>query len=125
MSKILIVDDEKDLIDTLSFRLEAAGYEVVSAKNGQEALSQVKAQRPDLILLDVMMPILDGCQVCRMLKFDEKFRNTPIIMLTARSQDKDKLTGHEVGADDYVTKPFDSADLLAKIKKLLQKTGVK
>lgn len=121
MAKILIVDDENDLIDTLTFRLNSAGHEVLVARNGHEALSKTKTEKPDLIILDVMMPVLDGYQVCRMLKFDKRFCDIPIIMLTARGQDRDKLTGYEVGADDYVTKPFDGADLLKKITKLLEK----
>lgn len=117
--KILVVDDEKDLVETLVFRLEALGYEALTAYNGQEGLDKARSEKPDLILLDVMMPVMDGYQVCRMLKFDEEFKSIPIIMLTARGQDKDKKTGSDVGADDYVTKPFDSADLTARIKKLI------
>ena len=117
--KILVVDDERDLVETLVFRLEALGYEVLTAYNGQEGLDKARTEKPDLILLDVMMPVMDGYQVCRMLKFDEEFKSIPIIMLTARGQDKDKKTGSDVGADDYVTKPFDSADLTARIKKFL------
>ena len=117
--KILVVDDERDLVETLVFRLEALGYAVLTAYNGQEGLDKARTEKPDLILLDVMMPVMDGYQVCRMLKFDEEFKSIPIIMLTARGQDKDKKTGSDVGADDYVTKPFDSADLTARIKKFL------
>jgi len=118
---ILIVDDEKDMVDMLSLRLEAAGFRVCAAYDGQEGLGMVRKEKPDLILLDVMMPKLDGYQVCRMLKFDQKFRDIPIIMLTARSQEQDKATGGDVGADAYVTKPFESADLVAKIEKMLNK----
>lgn len=117
--RIMIVDDEKDLVETLTFRLEAAGYEVLAAFDGQEGLEKVRREKPDLILLDVMMPKLDGYQVCRMLKFDEKFKKTPVIMLTARGQEQDKNTGKTVGADAYMTKPFDSKALLDKIKELI------
>lgn len=120
MAKILVIDDEHDLVETLTFRLEAAGYEVVSAFDGQEGLKKVKEEKPDLILLDVMMPKMDGYQVCRMLKFDQKFKDIPIIMLTARGQLQDKNIGKDVGANEYVTKPFESADLLERIKKLLK-----
>jgi two-component system, OmpR family, alkaline phosphatase synthesis response regulator PhoP len=118
--KLLIVDDEADIVETLTFRLEASGYEVVGASNGQEGLDKAREAKPDLILLDVMMPIMDGYQVCRMLKFDEEFKHIPIIMLTARGQDADKETGKGVGADAYVTKPFDNKDLLDKIEGLLK-----
>lgn len=120
MSKILIVDDERDLVETLAFRLETAGYKVACAYDGQEGLKKAKEEKPDLILLDVMMPKMDGYQVCRMLKFDQNFKNIPIIMLTARGQMQDKNIGKDVGADEYVTKPFESADLLERIKKLIK-----
>jgi DNA-binding response OmpR family regulator len=100
--------------------LEAAGYQVVSASNGQEGLDKARSERPDLILLDVMMPIMDGYQVCRMLKYDDEFKNIPIIMLTARGQEKDKKTGIDVGADDYCTKPFNSTDLMSRVQKFLK-----
>lgn len=119
--RVLIVDDERDLVETISFRLEAAGYEVLSAYDGQEGLEKARDEKPDLILLDVMMPKMDGYQVCRFLKFDEDFKNIPIVMLTARGQESDKNTGAGVGADAYITKPFDSASLLLKIKELLEK----
>ncbi|MBT3182163.1 MAG: response regulator [Deltaproteobacteria bacterium] len=117
--KILVIDDERDLVETLKFRLDAAGYEVHAAYDGQEGLKKTRDVIPDLIILDVMMPALDGYQVCRMLKFDAKYEDIPIIMLTARGQDSDKATGGEVGADIYLTKPFESSVLMEKIKKLL------
>lgn len=117
--KILIVDDEKDLVETLTFRLEAAGFEVIPAYDGLEGLSKARKEKPDLILLDVMMPKMDGYQVCRLLKFSNDMKNIPIVMLTARGQDQDKITGQEVGADVYITKPFDGAELVKKIKEVL------
>jgi len=117
--KILVIDDERDLVETLTYRLEAFGYEVLTAYDGQEGLDKAREERPDLILLDVMMPKMDGYQVCRMLKFDEEFKSIPIIMLTARGQDSDRETGETVGADEYVTKPFEANDLTNKIKELL------
>ncbi len=115
--RILIVDDERDLVETITFRLEASGYEVLAAYDGAEGLEKARTEKPDIILLDVMMPKMDGYQVCRMLKFDEEFKNIPIIMLTARGQDMDKKTGTDVGADGYITKPFDSKMLMEEIKK--------
>ncbi|NQT47138.1 MAG: response regulator [Candidatus Omnitrophica bacterium] len=117
--RILLVDDEKDLIETLAFRLEANEYEVLKAYDGQEGLDKARKEKPDLIILDLMLPKMDGYKVCRMLKFDEKYKQIPIIMFTARAQDSDKKMGEEVGADGYITKPFDPKALLDKIKELL------
>lgn len=119
LKKILVIDDERDLVETITFRLEAAGYKVITAGDGQEGLDKAREMKPDLILLDIMMPKMDGYQVCRFLKFDEEYKDIPIIMLTARGQESDKNTGKNVGADDYVTKPFDGGELLLKIKKLV------
>jgi len=118
--KILLVDDEKDLVETLSFRLEANGFEVLISHDGQEGLEKARNDNPDLIILDLMLPRLDGYKVCRMLKFDEKYKNIPIIMFTARAQEADKRMGQEVGADAYITKPFEPQVLLGKIKELLK-----
>jgi DNA-binding response OmpR family regulator len=119
MAKVLIIDDEIDLVETMTFRLESAGYEVINAFDGLEGLDKARAENPDIILLDVMMPKMDGYHVCRMLKFDEKYRHIPIIMLTARGQEQDKATGLEVKADLYMTKPFESSELMTNIKKLI------
>jgi len=118
-AKILIVDDEMDLVETLTYRLEENDYEVISATDGQEGLRKAQQEGPDLIILDVMLPKADGYKVCRMLKFDVKFKAIPIIMFTARAQESDKQTAGEVGADTYITKPFEPEVLLAKIKELL------
>ena|SRR3989338_2294085 len=118
--KILLVDDEKDLVSTLRTLLEAKGYEVISATDGLEGLEKAKKEKPNLILLDVMMPNLNGYQVCRALKKDPNFKHIPIVMLTAKAQESDKFWGIESGADDYVTKPFDSLNLLEKIKNNLK-----
>lgn len=118
--KILLVDDEKDLVDTVSFRLKASGYDVVTAYDGQEALTKTRLEKPDLIVLDLMLPKMDGYKVCRMLKFDERYKDIPIIMFTARVQDSDRKMGEEVGADAYITKPFDPQNLLGKVKELLK-----
>ena len=117
--RILIVDDEPDLIMMLRLRLEAAGYEILEAADGQDALEKARREKPDLIILDLMLPKLDGYKVCRMLKFDEKYKHIPIIIFTARVQDSQKKLGEEVGADAYIAKPFEPPVLLGKIKELL------
>ncbi len=118
--RILVIDDEEDINMVVCSRLEASGFEVISAFDGLEGLEKARKENPDLIILDVMMPKLDGFHVCRMLKFDEKFQSTPIILLTARSQAVDKQTGEQVSADCYLTKPFDGDILLKEVKKLLK-----
>lgn len=117
--KILIVDDEPAQITTLKDRLEFTGYEVISATDGQEGLEKARKEKPDLILLDLMLPKVDGYKVCRLLKFDEKYKHIPIIMLTARAQESDKNLGIEVGANFYINKPFELTNILDKIKELL------
>ena len=119
MKKILIVDDEKDLVEMLEVRIGALGYEVFKAYDGQEGLEKARETKPDLIILDIMMPKMNGYEVCRFLKFDEEFKNIPILMLTARGQDQDKKVGDDVGADAYMTKPFDGNELVTKIKEML------
>jgi len=120
--KILVVDDEPDLVETIRFPLEMEGYQVLVAQNGEEGLNQAKRESPDLIILDLMLPKLDGYKVCRLLKFDEKYKHIPILMLTAKAQEKDKLLGKETGADDYMTKPFDIDKLIEKVKFYLTRT---
>ncbi len=124
MKKILVADDEPDIVDTLRIRLEAADFEVITAYDGLEALNKAREEQPDLIILDVMLPKLDGFQVSRLIKFDEKYRGTPILMLTARTQEKDKVTGLKTGADAYLTKPYDPKELMDTVRSLLhiQKT---
>ena len=117
--KILIVDDEVDLVETIRFPLEMEGYTVLVSYNGEDALNQARRERPHLILLDLMLPKLDGYKVCRLLKFDEKFKHIPILMLTAKTQQKDKSMGMETGADEYITKPFDMEELMKKLRSYL------
>ena len=119
--KILIVDDEVDLVETLRFPLEIEGYHVLVAHNGEDALNQARKENPDLILLDLMLPKLDGYKVCRLLKFDERYKHIPILMLTAKTQEKDKVLGMDTGADEYITKPFEMDDLIKKVKEYLSK----
>jgi DNA-binding response OmpR family regulator len=119
--KILVVDDEVDLVKTVSFSLEAEGYTVLVSYNGEDALNQARKENPDLILLDIMLPKLDGYKVCRLLKFDERYKHIPVLMLTAKTQEKDKIVGMETGADEYIAKPFDMDELMEKIKTYLNK----
>lgn len=117
--KILIVDDEEDLVETVRFPLEMEGYHVLVSHNGEEALDQARIENPDLILLDLMLPKVDGYEVCHRLKSDDRYKHIPILMLTAKSQEKDMMRGMETGANEYITKPFDIRDLLKKVKERL------
>ena len=117
---VLIVDDEKNIVDILSFNLKKEGYEIVTAYNGEAALARYTEKRPDLVLLDVMLPELDGFAVCRRIREVDKI--TPIIMLTAREEETDKVLGLELGADDYITKPFSVRELQARVKANIRRT---
>ena len=120
MKKILIVDDEQDIVESLKFVLETADYICYCAYNGEDGLRLAKEIMPDLIILDVMMPKINGFKISRLLKFDNKYKNIPILMLTARSQEADKLIGEETGADEYITKPFDLDVVLQKVEQYLK-----
>jgi len=120
MAKILMVDDEIQLLAMVQMRLEAVGYEVITANDGQEGLEKAKSENPDLIMLDVMMPVMDGYKVCGLLKNDARYKDIPIILFSARAQKDDQDVGNEVGADAYITKPFEAPVLLAKIEELLK-----
>ena len=120
--KILVVDDEAVLVETIAYNLEQAGYEVVTAADGASALEAAQREKPDLIILDVMLPEMDGLEVCRQLRREDATATTPIMMLTAKSDEIDKVVGLEVGADDYVTKPFGRRELLARVRALLRRT---
>jgi len=119
--KILIVEDEKDIVKMLEYNLKKDGYSTLSARNGEDAIDSAKRSQPNLILLDLMLPGMDGLEVCRTLKAERKTSNIPIIMLTAKSQESDKIVGLELGADDYVTKPFSPRELIARIKAVLRR----
>ena len=112
--RVLVVDDEQNIVDILRFNLEREGYEVITASDGLEGLSLARSGDPDLILLDVMMPEMDGFQVCQELRREDKL--TPIIMLTAREEEADRVMGLELGADDYVSKPFSVRELMARVR---------
>jgi len=116
--KILVVEDDKTLLETLDYNLQRQGYDVVTTENGRTALMLARTQKPDLLILDVMLPGLDGFEVCRILR---KEFSTPILMLTAKSEEVDKVVGLEMGADDYLTKPFSMRELLARVKALLRR----
>lgn len=117
--RILVVEDEKDMAALVRFRLEANGYEVSVAHDGQEALTKARHDRPDLIVLDLMLPKMSGYEVCAMLKQDSNYKSIPIVVFTARAQDADKKLAFSMGADEYLTKPFEPEILLEKIKKIL------
>ncbi len=119
--KVLIVDDEMDALLALKVALEAEGYNIVEAKDGYEAIEKVHSEIPDVILLDLMIPGIDGFEVCRQLKSDVTYNHIPVIMLTARGEVDDKVEGIELGADDYVTKPFNLKELKARIKMILRR----
>jgi DNA-binding response OmpR family regulator len=117
--KILIVEDEPEIANVLKMRLEANNYQILLAEDGVEGLNKARTEKPDLIVLDIRLPKLDGFKVSRMLKFDEKYAKIPIIMLTARVQQADVEQGMDAGANAYMTKPYKAEDLLAKIKELI------
>jgi len=121
--KILLVDDEAEIVKAVKIRLTEANYEVIVANDGQEGLEKAKTENPDLILCDIMMPKMDGYKVCGLLKNDARYNKIPIILITARAQKDDEKVGQEVGADAYITKPFKSSELLAKIKELLKRSS--
>jgi phosphate regulon transcriptional regulator PhoB len=124
VATILVVDDEEPIQELLRFNLEKEGNKVWLAKDGQEALDQVEKEQPDLIVLDVMLPGMDGLEVCRRLRQNPKFQEIPIIMLTAKGEEIDKVLGLELGADDYMTKPFSPRELLARIKARLRRRTI-
>jgi len=116
--KILIVDDEKPIVDSIKYTLYKEGYDVVVSYDGEDALEKVRKENPDLIILDIMLPKLSGLEVCRIIR---RTSNVPIIMLTARGEDMDRVVGLELGADDYVSKPFSMRELVARIKAVLRR----
>lgn len=121
MKKILIVDDEKPISDIIKFNMTREGYEVVTAFDGREALAQFEAEKPDILILDLMLPELDGLEVARTIR---KTSNVPIIVLSAKDSEFDKVIGLEIGADDYVTKPFSNRELQARVKALLRRSEI-
>ena len=118
--KILVVDDEPDAVELIEFNLKAGGYEVATAADGEEALKKARAILPSLIILDIMLPEVDGMEVCKILRRDPRTQGIPIIMLTAKAAEIDRVLGLELGADDYVTKPFSPRELVLRVKRLLR-----
>ncbi|WP_066635129.1 response regulator transcription factor [Desulfolucanica intricata] len=122
MPKVLVVDDEQNILEIIQFNLEREGYHIITAKDGNTALELARSEIPDLIVLDIMLPEQDGFTVCRLLQQEAKTRSIPIIMLSARGDELDKILGLEMGADDYVTKPFSPRELVARIKARLRRS---
>ncbi|NQT28495.1 MAG: response regulator [Candidatus Omnitrophica bacterium] len=119
--KILIVEDDPDIVEMIDYNLKKEGYRIISVLNGEDAIGIAEKENPDLIILDLMLPEMDGFQVCKHLRSEEKTSSVPIIMLTAKSQETDKVVGLELGADDYMTKPFSPRELVARIKAVLRR----
>ena len=119
-TKILVVDDEPNIVELNRMYLEGAGYQVVAARTGSEALDRFRSERPDLVVLDLMLPGIDGLSICREIR---QKGATPIIMLTARTEDVDRIVGLELGADDYVTKPYNPRELVARVRAVLRRTN--
>lgn len=119
--KILVVDDEKDIVELISYNLEQEGFAVIKAYDGQMAWERVKTAKPDLVVLDLMIPGIHGLEVCKLIRRDAATETLPIIMLTAKSDQVDKILGLELGADDYVTKPFNVRELIARIRAVLRR----
>ena len=121
--KILVVDDEKDIIEFIQYNLEQDGHQVITAFNGKEAIEKIK-EEPDLVVLDVMMPGLDGYEVCKKIRANEKYKNIPILFLTAKSSEQDEVYGLDIGADDYIAKPVSIKKLIARIKSNLRRSSI-
>ncbi|MCR9214027.1 MAG: phosphate regulon transcriptional regulator PhoB [Proteobacteria bacterium] len=119
--KILVVEDEPAMVELLRYNLESEGFDVASAPDGEEAIMAIEEQSPDMVLLDWMIPKVSGIEICRRLRRDQKFRNLPVIMITARGEESDRVRGLDVGADDYVAKPFSPAELMARIRAVLRR----
>ena len=119
--KILVVDDEPEAVELVEFNLKKAGFDVITAADGAQAIRQARSGQPDLIVLDIMLPELDGLEVCKMLRRDPAAAGIPIIMLTAKAAEIDRIVGLELGADDYVTKPFSPRELVLRVNKVLQR----
>ncbi|MCH3964066.1 MAG: response regulator transcription factor [Clostridium sp.] len=122
--KILVVDDEEHICELIKFNLEKSGYKVITSTDGLDAIKKVRDERPKLILLDVMLPEMDGYDVCKEIRKDSSISSIPIIMITAKGEEFDKVLGLELGADDYITKPFSVRELVARVKALLRRTNV-
>jgi two-component system phosphate regulon response regulator PhoB len=123
VATVLLVDDERDLLSLVDFNLRAAGFETLLASTGEQALAHLRRRVPDLVVLDLMLPDVPGTEVCRQLKADPRTRHVPVVMLTAKGEELDRVVGFEVGADDYVTKPFSVRELVLRIRAVLRRAG--
>jgi DNA-binding response OmpR family regulator len=123
--KVLIVEDDKDIVKILEYNLNKDGFRALTCRNGEDAIDLVKKEKPEIVILDLMLPGMDGLEVCKVLKKDEKTTSIPIVMLTAKTQESDKIVGLELGADDYITKPFSPRELIARIKAVLRRVKEK
>ena len=122
---ILVVDDEKDILELVSYNLQKEGFHIQTSQNGENALEKIRSDRFDLLILDLMLPGIQGMELCKVLKSDNETASIPIIMLTAKSEEFDKVLGLEMGADDYITKPFSPRELVARVNAVLRRTGEK
>lgn len=123
--KILVVDDEPDIVELVSYNLKKEGFQVSSASDGEEALAKIRKGRFDFLILDLMLPGLQGMELCRILRNDPKTKNLPIVMLTAKGEEVDRILGLEIGADDYITKPFSPRELVARVRAVLRRISEK
>jgi len=123
MKKILVVDDEKDILDFVRRLLTRGGFKVITSSDGKEGLEKVYSEAPDLMILDINMPVMDGWEVCRKIRGDPLYKHLPIIMLTVRRTKVDQLRGLDLGGDEYITKPFYPKELLARVKTVLQRSS--
>ncbi|HZN39719.1 MAG TPA: response regulator [Planctomycetota bacterium] len=120
-SKILLIEDEPDILEVIQYNLEREGHKVVACRNGEQGLSRIRTDNPDLVILDIMLPGMDGVEVCRQVKSDPITRSIPVIMVTAKSEESDVVLGLGIGADDYISKPFSPRELVARVKVVLRR----
>ena len=121
--RVLVVDDEPDLVELVRFNLKEAGYEIDAARSGREALALLRRRPPDLLILDLMLPDVSGTEICRQVRSDARLAGIPVLMLTAKSEEVDRIVGFELGADDYVTKPFSPRELVLRVRALLRRAS--
>jgi DNA-binding response OmpR family regulator len=123
MAKILIAEDEPDIRDLISFSLTFAGYQVVTAANGEEAVEKCRAEMPDLVMMDVRMPKMTGYEACKLMKEDDQLKDIPVVFLSAKGQESEVSTGLEAGAEEYILKPFNFEQLIERVKEILKRYG--
>jgi two-component system, OmpR family, phosphate regulon response regulator PhoB len=123
VTSVLVIDDERDLLSLLDFNLRASGFETLLAATGEEALSTLRRRVPDIVVLDLMLPDLPGTEICRQMKADPRTRHVPVVMVTAKGDEVDRVVGFELGADDYVTKPFSVRELVLRLRSVLRRAG--